>query len=111
MGKPLDIAIVIGYLPVLYQAFSRREQTIALLDAFAESDAPEFIDAMMDVDVNHYLPDCLLVKVDIATMAHGLEGRSPLQADRNHIHHRLLALGFDACPFNGLPASARHLLD
>jgi UDP-GlcNAc:undecaprenyl-phosphate/decaprenyl-phosphate GlcNAc-1-phosphate transferase len=24
-----------------------------------------------------------------------LEGRSPLQADRNHIHHRLLALGFD----------------
>jgi UDP-GlcNAc:undecaprenyl-phosphate/decaprenyl-phosphate GlcNAc-1-phosphate transferase len=24
-----------------------------------------------------------------------LEGRSPLQADKNHIHHRLLALGFD----------------
>ncbi|WP_129779406.1 glycosyltransferase family 4 protein [Peristeroidobacter soli] len=24
-----------------------------------------------------------------------LEGRSPLQADRNHIHHRLLGLGFD----------------
>jgi UDP-GlcNAc:undecaprenyl-phosphate GlcNAc-1-phosphate transferase len=24
-----------------------------------------------------------------------LEGRSPLQADRNHIHHRLLAIGFD----------------
>src|SRR5262245_22323853 len=24
-----------------------------------------------------------------------LEGRSPFQADRNHIHHRLLALGFD----------------
>ena len=32
---------------------------------------------MLDVDVNHYLPDCLLVKVDIPTMAHGLEGRSP----------------------------------
>ena len=27
------MAIVIGYLPVLYQAFSRREQNIALLDA------------------------------------------------------------------------------
>lgn len=48
-----------------------------LLDTFASSDAPDFIDAMLDVDVNHYLPDCLLVKVDIATMAHGLEGRSP----------------------------------
>ncbi len=33
---------------------------------------------MLDVDVTTYLPDDLLVKVDIATMAHGLEGRSPL---------------------------------
>jgi hypothetical protein len=31
------MAIGIGYLPVLYQAFSRREQTIALLDARAGS--------------------------------------------------------------------------
>jgi Ion channel len=31
------IAIIIGYLPVLYQAFSRREQSIALLDARAGS--------------------------------------------------------------------------
>ena len=31
------MAIIIGYLPVLYQAFSRREQTIALLDARAGS--------------------------------------------------------------------------
>ena len=28
-------------------------------------------------DINSYLPDDLLVKVDVATMAHGLEGRSP----------------------------------
>ena len=42
------------------------------------SDAAEFVDALLDVDVNHYLRDCLLVKVDIATMAHGLEGRSPM---------------------------------
>jgi asparagine synthase (glutamine-hydrolysing) len=49
-----------------------------LLDAFARTDAGEFVDALLDVDVNYYLPDCLLVKVDIATMAHGLEGRSPL---------------------------------
>lgn len=31
------LAVIIGYLPVLYQAFSRREQTIALLDARAGS--------------------------------------------------------------------------
>ena len=49
-----------------------------LLDAFARSDARDFTDTLLDVDVNHYLADCLLVKVDIATMAHGLEGRSPM---------------------------------
>jgi hypothetical protein len=31
------MALIIGYLPVLYQAFSRREQSIALLDARAGS--------------------------------------------------------------------------
>jgi hypothetical protein len=31
------LAVIIGYLPVLYQAFSRRETTIALLDARAGS--------------------------------------------------------------------------
>ncbi len=49
-----------------------------LVDAYAASDATDFVDATLDVDVNNYLPDDLLVKVDIATMAHGLEGRSPL---------------------------------
>ena len=33
---------------------------------------------MLDVDVQTYLPDDLLVKMDIATMAHSLEVRSPL---------------------------------
>jgi asparagine synthase (glutamine-hydrolysing) len=49
-----------------------------LLDSYRDSDAENFLDATLDVDISHYLPDCLLVKVDIATMAHGLEGRSPL---------------------------------
>ena len=48
-----------------------------LLDRYLVSDAPDFLDRTLDVDVGTYLPDCLLVKVDIATMAHALEGRSP----------------------------------
>ena len=48
-----------------------------VVDAYAASDAMDFVDATLDVDVHNYLPDDLLVKVDIATMAHGLEGRSP----------------------------------
>lgn len=39
------MAVIIGYLPVLYQSFSRREQTIALLDGRAGSPptAAEFV--------------------------------------------------------------------
>jgi asparagine synthase (glutamine-hydrolysing) len=36
------------------------------------------LDTILDVDVNTYLPGDLLVKIDIATMAYGLEARSPL---------------------------------
>jgi asparagine synthase (glutamine-hydrolysing) len=36
------------------------------------------IDVLLHADVESYLPDDLLVKVDRATMAYGLEGRSPL---------------------------------
>jgi len=35
------------------------------------------VDAILSVDSAHYLPTDLLVKVDIATMANSLEGRSP----------------------------------
>lgn len=36
------------------------------------------LDALLRADICMYLPDDLLVKVDIATMAHGLEARAPL---------------------------------
>jgi asparagine synthase (glutamine-hydrolysing) len=48
-----------------------------LLASYRESDAPDFGDATLGVDAGLYLPDDLLVKVDIASMAHSLEARSP----------------------------------
>jgi asparagine synthase (glutamine-hydrolysing) len=43
-----------------------------------DNDAPDLADRMLATDVASYLPGDLLVKVDIASMANSLEGRSPL---------------------------------
>jgi asparagine synthase (glutamine-hydrolysing) len=64
--------------PGFLAAAADRSPFAMLAESFCASDARDDIDAMLDVDVNHYLPDCLLVKVDIASMAHGLEARSPM---------------------------------
>ena len=64
--------------PGFLEAVAERRPFARLLESYRITDAPDEIDAALDVDVNHYLPDCLLVKVDIASMAHGLEARSPM---------------------------------
>jgi asparagine synthase (glutamine-hydrolysing) len=46
--------------------------------AFADNGDLDSIDAFLAVDTNVYLPTDLLVKVDITSMAHSLEVRSPL---------------------------------
>jgi asparagine synthase (glutamine-hydrolysing) len=51
---------------------------------WSKSSASNVIDTMLDVDVQTYLPGDLLPKMDIATMAHSLEARSPF------LDHRLM---------------------
>lgn len=48
-----------------------------LANKFSESATPNPLDQTLYTDINTYLPDDLLVKVDIATMSVALEGRSP----------------------------------
>lgn len=48
-----------------------------LLDVYRQSDANNFIDATLFVDIMTYLPGDLLVKIDISSMANSLEARSP----------------------------------
>ena len=45
--------------------------------AFAAASGADVVDRMLEVDVDTYLVGDLIAKVDIATMAHGLEARSP----------------------------------
>ena len=44
----------------------------------AHSTATDDVNRLLDLDTNSYLPDDILVKVDIASMAHALEVRAPL---------------------------------
>jgi asparagine synthase (glutamine-hydrolysing) len=58
----------------------RADDDAALLTRWMEDPraGSDLLDAMCLTDAMTYLPDDLLVKMDLATMAHGLEGRSPL---------------------------------
>ncbi len=55
----------------------RIDSSELLLDKYREADADNFLDSTLYTDVMMYLPDDLLVKVDIASMANSLEARSP----------------------------------
>jgi asparagine synthase (glutamine-hydrolysing) len=49
-----------------------------IADAWLGTSGEDIVDHMLGVDTATYLPDDLIAKIDIATMAHALEARSPL---------------------------------
>jgi len=51
--------------------------SLDLLERYFEQ-SPSFVGGAAWADIHTYLPDDLLVKVDVASMAHALEARSPL---------------------------------
>jgi len=56
--------------------------------AFARFSEADDINRMLGVDLTTYLPECMLAKMDTASMAFGLEARSPL------LDHELVELAF-----------------
>jgi asparagine synthase (glutamine-hydrolysing) len=60
-----------------FRATLREESCALVQDLFAQADGGDLIARELAVDVASYLPDDLLVKTDIATMAHSMEARCP----------------------------------
>lgn len=81
----LQYVEIIGYFdnPGKREIYSDAMRSIAadserlLVSRFEEAGTDDLVDAAMYADTMTYLPDDLMVKVDIASMAHGLEARSP----------------------------------
>ena len=66
------------YTPELRDSLGDRDWRAVVEEPYFASDSPDPVERTMDVDVQTYLADDLLVKMDVATMAHSLEARSPL---------------------------------
>lgn len=83
------------YTPEFRETLGPGSADSVISGPYFDSDAEDFTERLLDVDVQTYLPGDLLVKIDIATMAHSLEARSPLL---DHVFMELVA---------GLPASVK----
>ena len=66
------------YTPSFKEITAPHESRDVIARPYLESDARHIVERLLDVDVQTYLADQLLVKVDIASMAYSLEVRSPL---------------------------------
>ncbi len=65
------------YSPDLRAALAPVASAKIFEEEYAKAPGADFLAATMFVDFMRYLPDDLLFKVDIASMAHGLECRAP----------------------------------
>jgi asparagine synthase (glutamine-hydrolysing) len=66
------------YTPDFREQLGERSAPHVIRDPWLDSDAADPVNRLLDVDVRTYLPGDLLVKMDVASMAHSLEVRSPL---------------------------------
>jgi asparagine synthase (glutamine-hydrolysing) len=66
-----------GYAALFCGAYFQQPEALGFIDSHLRKDL-DSIGAAMDFDLHSYLPDDLNVKMDRATMRHGLEARCPL---------------------------------
>lgn len=67
----------LAYTPLFRELISRSPDLEDPLAAYPFEEGMDALDWLMRHDQNYYLPDCLMVKTDIASMANGLEVRCP----------------------------------
>ncbi len=66
------------YSPAMRERFAEDHVAAEFRRLFQASRAQDVVNRLLDVDIQTYLTDNILTKVDIASMAHSLEVRCPL---------------------------------